>query len=368
MYEKVIDASIVPDFDSLPEEERLELISADYLARREALWGKGEESSLWLVDGMIMQGLYHLLVGRPQRGKSLLAEQLAVCVASGNPFLGKFKTKQGKVLLIDEDTPTKTLTNRLYRFANCIGKNLEKLPIEVRSMTGFRLDDTSQLNKLLQDVKGVELTILDCLNSIAGTWNYDRTSDASKINDIMNKLKVKTTPILVHHTSSKGVDDSEMCSPDTDFTKWIMGNTMLLGGCDTAFGMFNPSDNNAEFIFRTKPRREPLNVPNIFGTKILEDKEHSYLWLWFREPTFISEEAKDILYLWKDSRDRSFTIEEALSAPGKFLSDFQLRQVFKELRSQRLVRLRRGTRNLFRYSLTKKGNGLLEELVQKEPE
>jgi len=370
ILEEIVDATSVPDFNSLSEEERLELISADYMSKRDALWKESRTDNKWVVDGMIRQGLYHLLVGRPQRGKSLLAEQMSICVASGHPFLGKFRTKQGKVLLIDEDTTTEVLTNRLERFANCIGRDLERLPLEYRSHTGFTIDRSPDLENLLKYVsdKKVDLVILDCLNSITNKpINY--AHEAGQVNSVMSKLKTITTPLLIHHTSNKGDNDSELCGSSLDFTSRIMGSTMIVGGCDTVFGMFTPR-NDGEFVLRTQPRRVLLDIPNTLGVKILEDKEHSYLWLWFKQQCFVSEIERIILESWRGEMDAGITIHQILEENYEGISDYEARSIVRKLVSDGILKWKKkigptGRRPLL-YKLTTEGKRLLESLPSQD--
>ena len=69
--------------------------------------------------------------------KTIRGLWLAVCIASGTPFLGQ-KVKQGKVLVIDEETPEPTLVNHLQRFALGVGiPDWHILPIEYECMRGF---------------------------------------------------------------------------------------------------------------------------------------------------------------------------------------------------------------------------------------
>jgi hypothetical protein len=59
----------------------------------------------WVIEDLLPEGL-HLLAGKPKQGKSWLALQMALAVASGNPLFGSFPVLQGEVLYLAlEDTP-----------------------------------------------------------------------------------------------------------------------------------------------------------------------------------------------------------------------------------------------------------------------
>ena len=65
----------------------------------------------------------------------------SISLASGQPFLG-MPVERSPVLMIDEETPTEDLEDRLNRLARGLGFNgYEELPITVASMRGFRFAD-----------------------------------------------------------------------------------------------------------------------------------------------------------------------------------------------------------------------------------
>jgi len=64
------------------------------------LLAEPQEQIPWLVDGLLPAGGISALAARPKVGKSTLARELAVCVARGEPLLGR-ATTQGGVFILD---------------------------------------------------------------------------------------------------------------------------------------------------------------------------------------------------------------------------------------------------------------------------
>ena len=163
----------------------------------------------WIVDGLIPEGHVVLFLGQPHSTKSRFLEQLAICVASGHRFLGYegFAVTQGSVLLIDEDTPTDTLEQRLNRLALGSGVDISNLPFEYRSMNGFLLNDNRQLINLEHDIGQMQppvVVILDSLSSMMGRWSENSSSDALKAAKSWQELKsTKATILIAHHMSLK---------------------------------------------------------------------------------------------------------------------------------------------------------------------
>src|SRR5207249_2577318 len=58
-----------------------------------------EDAVEWLVDGLLPESGFSLLVAKPKVGKTTLARNLALCVAQGRDFLNR-KTQQGPVLYL----------------------------------------------------------------------------------------------------------------------------------------------------------------------------------------------------------------------------------------------------------------------------
>lgn len=66
-----------------------------------------------LIEGMIPLHGACLIVGAPKSGKTLLAAQAAIAIASGTPLLGRYKIlHQGPVLMVEQDDPAATASVR----------------------------------------------------------------------------------------------------------------------------------------------------------------------------------------------------------------------------------------------------------------
>lgn len=308
----------------------------------------------WLVQGFIAEGFNHLLVGRPHKGKSWFAAQLAVCVASGEEFLNEFPVRPGSVILIDEDTPTTVLEWRLGVLSSFYERDLSSLPLDYRSMRGFQLDDVGDVSALTQDIARLSppvLVIIDCLDSALGRLDTNKTPDARKVGLILNSLKAKGATLLVlHHMSLKGEDDARIYESDADFTKWIMGNTKLVASSDTVFGMWGVTEQpRTVFAVRVKPRRMSLNVPERFAIELLDFKDQVLLCFRPDVPKAPSELAKIIFHLFHVNPTQPFTVREVEQQTGNVLSGSDTRIALKELAGNCVLLMGREKHNLHRY-------------------
>lgn len=80
------------------------------------------EEHPWLVENALFQETIGMIVGAPKLGKSWMALDLGISIASGTPFLGKFPTlKPGPVVYISKEDPTYSLQDRMIKILGAKG-------------------------------------------------------------------------------------------------------------------------------------------------------------------------------------------------------------------------------------------------------
>jgi hypothetical protein len=86
----------------------------------------------WLVEGLLLKSGAAILGGAPKTGKTFLALDLCVAVASGTTGAGYFRVETAcpATLLCAED-PSPVLAQRLTALARSRSKDLHQLPIEI---------------------------------------------------------------------------------------------------------------------------------------------------------------------------------------------------------------------------------------------
>jgi hypothetical protein len=118
----------------------------------------------WLVEQLWSAEAVGIIGGEPKCGKSLLALDLAVSVASGTPCLGRFPTaRAGRVLLFAAEDPLHVVRERLEGLTAARGLDLQRLPLYVITASSLRLDQGDHRDRLCQTVAKITpgLLVLD---------------------------------------------------------------------------------------------------------------------------------------------------------------------------------------------------------------
>ena len=160
----------------------------------------------WLVDGLVADGSLTLLVGEPGSKKTFSMLSLAVCVASGQDWVGK-RTTQGKILFIDEESGYLRLLSRVKKILHGYQINGD-IPISMVTLAGFNLRDKTSLQDLrtLIGQEKPKLVIIDSLAAVMPGADENSVKDVQPVFTALRKIieEYKTAVIVVHHTNKSG--------------------------------------------------------------------------------------------------------------------------------------------------------------------
>lgn len=123
-----------------PERWRLPLIDT-------SLWiGKLPPTRDWTVEGWLARRTTGGLFGEDGVGKSLLAQQLATCVATGKPFLG-LKTTQSAALYLTCEDDELSLWQRQRSINAALGLPADCAPAMLSSLVGYLAAELGQFDE-----------------------------------------------------------------------------------------------------------------------------------------------------------------------------------------------------------------------------
>lgn len=157
----------------------------------------------------VEQGETMNIIAAPKLGKSWLATDLALAVATGRPWLDLFRTHAGNTLILDYELHRETSADRIQKVAKARGIDLDEYAerIRVANLRGH-LKDLLALKQWFDQFQPgeLQLVIVDAFYRAlpAGTNENDNGAIAAIYNAIDRYAsKLGCSFVLIHH-SSKG--------------------------------------------------------------------------------------------------------------------------------------------------------------------
>jgi hypothetical protein len=178
-----------------------------------------DEQQKWTVDGLLPAGGMSLLAGKPKAGKSTLARQLSLSVATGSQFLGR-ETEQGEVLYLALEEKRQEVKEH-FRDLGASGDE----PIRIHCATApvAAMKEARVLLNLYQP----SLCIIDPLFKFTRVKDgNDYAGMTAALEPILAAARETGTHIMAVHHAGK--------AERSDPTDAILGSTAILGNVDSA--------------------------------------------------------------------------------------------------------------------------------------
>lgn len=162
-----------------------------------------------VIENLLREGETMNVIASPKTGKSWLVLDLAIAVATGRPWLGRFPTVAGDVLIIDNELHGETSANRIPKVAKARGIDTDEFAdrVFIRNLRGG-LQDIVTLGSFFRAIEPgrFRLIVLDAFYRFlpAGTDENANADMASLYNHIDRyAADLGCAFVLIHH-SSKG--------------------------------------------------------------------------------------------------------------------------------------------------------------------
>jgi hypothetical protein len=162
----------------------------------------------WLVEGLWADQAVGIVGGEPKCGKTFLALDLALAVASGAPALRHFPVpKPGPVLLFCAEDPPDTVRRRLDGIAAAAGVALTGLELHLITAAYLRLDSPTHRQALRESVEALRPRLL-VLDPFVRLHRIDENA-AQQVAPLLAYLRhlqrlFHTAVLLVHHARKGG--------------------------------------------------------------------------------------------------------------------------------------------------------------------
>lgn len=304
----------------------------------------------YLVDGLFYQGHFIVVGGLWGSGKSWLSDLLAICVASGTPFLGR-KVLMRPVMLVDEETSRDLLMDRLCRITE--GLKLKEIPplLDIRSMEGYSLANIPATDALVRSAKelGIGLVILDNLSSMLGSVNEN---DVAPARIQWNKIKAAVgTLFLIHHFNKEAEKDNE-----TSFTAALRGSGKILDSADTGLSIRKGDHKGFPFAVKVEKERHSLSGDKEWMFNLVSEDETSVVLGNSKYYPELTHDESVLLHFLGGDYKGIHTVDSASKKLNKELSDYTIRKLYAGLLEKGLAEFHmvNGQHKYF-YTITSEG-------------
>jgi hypothetical protein len=229
------------------------------------LLSKPEPKLEWLIDNIWVDKSRGLIAGNPGVGKTWLALDMLLSVATGGLCLGKYQAQKGAVLLVEEEGSEFNLARRLHCMARARGlkhSQLENFFHLTRKFVKIPEDLTKLCNMMFgYDIK---LVVFDSLRRFHSR-DENSSSEMQPVLEGFAKLNSMTgaSVVLIHHLA-KSNDKSnkplfERLRGSSDFWAW---RDCLIG----VEGEDESHKATCSFQFRDAQAQEPIQVVRVVDT------------------------------------------------------------------------------------------------------
>jgi hypothetical protein len=162
----------------------------------------------YIIPEVLAENTINLIVGLPESRKSWLLLDLALGIASGTDWLGRFKCEPKKVMIIDQERPRQEMQRRLK--ALLIGKNLELQTLEdnlvPKTGTATRINLEVSYQALCHKIEQLkpDVLLIDSLKTFQTGVITDNTSMQAVFERFKELRDKYNLTILILHHENKG--------------------------------------------------------------------------------------------------------------------------------------------------------------------
>jgi transposase-like protein len=187
----------------------------------------------WLIENLWGDETVGIVGGEPKAGKSLLALDMAVAVASGRPCLDRFLVRRaGRVLLYAAEDSQAIVRQRLAYISRQHGLDLAQLDLWVITAPAVRLDVPEDRRLLAATVETLQPVLL-ILDPFVRLHRIDENASAevvpllAALRDLQRRFHCSV--LIVHHArkGAAGVRSGQALRGSSEFHAWADAGIFL---------------------------------------------------------------------------------------------------------------------------------------------
>jgi hypothetical protein len=201
-----------------------------------------------IVHGLIPEGSVNIAVGDSGLGKTPLLGQLAVCVATGKPFLD-LQVRRGTVMWVDYENGLAPLGEMFDALATHL--DLHEIPAELRI-----LSQPSSRTEVEREIEAVRpsLVIVDALRGLDPRAEKDNTAAGELLTKYQKLCSIqRAAMIFIHHIRKPDLENPQQLASADSALGWLLqasGARALINQTFVRIGIDRCSNSPAELVLR----------------------------------------------------------------------------------------------------------------------
>jgi archaellum biogenesis ATPase FlaH len=305
----------------------------------------------WILKDWIMAGGINLIAGMPAAGKSFLALDLAIGMASTGLAWDNRPVTQGKVLYHFLDGSYRGMRSRIQKL--CAGRGIQPPADLIFDFSPLNLKVPSEVMAFRQRIRRLDaaLVVFDVMAKFMPGADENSVADISPMMNTLREIANQhgTTFILIHHLNKGG---------HSDLAYRVRGSTDILGSVDTAIVVTHENQHSQQSIRTIIPQKVRETLPPASLQYQLDSTDESISLRISEvteiEPTHIPGQAEslysDFSAFLKDDPDREFKKNDLISELQIDSSARTIDRVFARLNKDPHIKVRkRGSLNTYQW-------------------
>jgi archaellum biogenesis ATPase FlaH len=208
----------------------------------------------WILKDWIMAGGINLIAGMPAAGKSFLALDLAIGMASSGLAWDNRSVTQGNVLYHFLDGSYRGMRSRVLKL--CTSRGIQPPANLIFDFSPLNLKVTSEVLALRQRIHRLDasVVIFDVMAKFMPGADENSVAEISPMMNTMREIanQIGTTFILIHHLNKGG---------NTDLSYRVRGSSDILGSVDTAIVVTHENQHSAHSMRTIIPQKVRESLP-----------------------------------------------------------------------------------------------------------
>lgn len=161
----------------------------------------------WIVEKLFAEGSLSLVIGEAGSKKTWAMLDMAVSVAMGTPWLG-FATTQSPVLIVDEESGSHRLRERMHKILNGHFATNANLPIIAFPSNAADFGNPEWVNALQLEIEQANagLVVIDALSDVMPGRDENSVKDVQPVLLALRRVAESTGAAIVaiHHANKNG--------------------------------------------------------------------------------------------------------------------------------------------------------------------